>query len=121
MEREEFAERLARVRQRFATALPGRIDDSFAALPRLSAEQPDDIETLVVTHRRLHEMCGIAPTIGFPETGKAARAAETVLREPALSKRPLTGGEVSALRAELEGLRAVAQSELRATPGAALA
>ena len=112
MELDEFTERLARVRQRFAAALPSKIDDSLAALPQLSCANAGAIETLVVTHRKLHEMCGVAPSIGFPAVGKAARAAETVLREPAKTRRPLTVSEAAALRAELAGLRAAAQSEL---------
>lgn len=118
MDRDEFARRLARIRQRFADTLPGRIDDSFAALRRLTAARPDDIETMVVTHRRLHEICGIAPTIGFPATGKAARAAESVLREPAQSRRSLTGEEAAALKRELEVLRTAAQAELQSSPDA---
>jgi hypothetical protein len=109
VERDEFNERLDRLRARFAAALPQRIDDSVAALPLTSA---DTIDTLIVVHRKLHELCGIAPTIGFPAVGQAARAAETVLREPANSKRPLTADESSALRGKLEGLRTAARAEL---------
>ena len=113
MEVDEFTERLARVRQRFAAALPGKIGDGFAALPKLT----DDIETLVVTHRKLHEMCGIAPSIGFAATGTAVRAAETVLREPAKTKRPLTLEEAVAFKTALEGLREAAQSDLQSMTG----
>lgn len=109
MERDEFNERLDRLRVRFAAALPQRIDDSVAALPLTSA---DAVETLIVVHRKLHELCGMAPTIGFSAVGQAARAAETVLREPANSNRPLTADESSALRSKLEGLRIAAQAEL---------
>ena len=114
MDQDEFTDRLARIRQRFADALPAKIDDSFAMLPQLSCTDADAIEALVVTHRKLHEMCGIAPTIGFPAVGKAARAAETVLRGPAKSRRPLTAGEAAMLRAELTDLRQAAQAELAA-------
>ncbi|HLF23359.1 MAG TPA: hypothetical protein VI565_05495, partial [Burkholderiales bacterium] len=69
---DDFSERLARIRQRFAAALPGKIDDSIAALPKMSYADPEAIETIVVVHRKLHEMCGVAPSIGFPATGKAA-------------------------------------------------
>ena len=31
-----FAERLARVRQRFVSALEGKIEDSYSAIPHLS-------------------------------------------------------------------------------------
>lgn len=110
----EFNDRLAQLRRRFAAALPQRIDDSVSALPRLISA--DAIDTLVIVHRKLHEMCGIAPTIGFPVVGKAARAAETVLREPADNKRPLTTDESCKLRGKLQWLRAAAQMELNASP-----
>lgn len=115
MEVDEFTERLARVRQRFAAALPGKIGDGFAVLSTLT--DAGAIETLVVTHRKLHEMCGIAPTIGFAATGTAVRAAETVLREPAKTKRPLTLEEAAAFKAALEGLREAAQTDLQSMTG----
>lgn len=112
MNEDEFNERIARVRQRFAAALPQKIDSGFAALPRLGDDDADAIEDLVVTHRSLHEICGIAPSVGFPATGTAARGAETVLREPAKTKRPLTPPEIAAYRTAIESLREAAQSEL---------
>jgi len=113
VEVDEFTERLARVRQRFVSSLHGKVDDSYMALTKLSEKDASAIETLVVTHRKLHEMCGIAPSIGFPATGIAARAAEAVLREPAKSRRPLTTKEVAILAEALDRLRAVTQSELQ--------
>ena len=113
MEIDEFAERVARIRQRFAAALPKKIDDSFLALDHLSGGGDSAIDDVVVTHRRLHEMCGIAPTIGFEATGRAARAAETVLREPAKAKRSLTADEAAALKRDLDALRDAAQSDLQ--------
>ena len=112
MDDDEFSDRLAHVRRRFAAALPGKIDDSFAVIPLLSSAEADAIEALVVTHRKLHEMCGIAPSIGFPGVGKAARAAETVLRAPAKACRPLSDSEMAMLRVELTGLREAARAEL---------
>lgn len=117
MEVDEFTEQLARIRQRFATSLNGKVDDSFACLPKLSDNDAAAIETIVVVHRRLHEMCGIAPSVGFPATGKAARAAEAVLREPAKLKRSLTPEEVAAFTAGLDALRVAAQSDLQSSSG----
>ncbi len=116
MEVDEFAERLARIRERFATTLTCKVDDSFACLPKLADKGDAAIETIVTVHRKLHEMCGIAPSIGFEATGKAARAAESVLREPAKTKRPLTEQEIAALTAQLHGLRSAAQSDLQSEP-----
>ena len=111
MEVDELTERLARIRERFANALNSKVDDSFASLSKFSGAT--GIETIVVTHRRLHEMCGLAPSVGFPETGKAARSAESVLRDPAKFKRLLTPAETVAFTVELNGLRKAAQTDLQ--------
>lgn len=113
MPTDPFEERLARVRQRFALALAGKVNDSFAALPHLYGDAPEVMEALAVTYRRLHEMCGIAPTLGFGATGKAARAAETVLLEAYKNKRGLSTAELASLKSELGALQAAAQSELQ--------
>jgi len=117
LEVDEFSKRLARIRARFATTLSAKVDDSFACLPKLADEDATAIETIVTVHRKLHEMCGIAPSIGFPATGQAARAAETVLREPAKSKRSLTAAEIAAFTAQLHGLRTATQSDLQSNSG----
>jgi chemotaxis protein histidine kinase CheA len=109
---DEFAEQLARVRARFAAALDGKIGDSFAALEKISGGS-DATEIVITAHRRLHEMCGLAPTLGFAATGKAARSAETVMRAAARSNRALTPAEINALKPELEALRSAAVGELK--------
>jgi len=111
---DEFNERLERIRQRFATTLCGKIDENIAALPKLSDKDAGAIEAIVVVHRKLHEMCGIAPSIGFSATGKAARAAESILREPANDKRPLTPAEIATLVDDFSCLRKAAQLDLQA-------
>ena len=112
VEVDEFAERLERVRKRFAAALGGKIADNFAALPKLCGAGADAIETTIVVHRRLHKMCGIAPTLGFSATGQAARSAEMIVREPARTRRALTPDELSALTTRLDALRDAAHSEI---------
>lgn len=109
---EEFTERLARVRERFAAALDDKIGDSFAALEKISGGG-ETIDIVIAAHRRLHELCGAAPTLGFPATGKAAGSAETVLRGAVKSKRTLTAAEIASLKAKLEALRQAAAGELR--------
>jgi HPt (histidine-containing phosphotransfer) domain-containing protein len=112
---DDLTEQLARVRARFAAGLDGKIGDSFAALEKMSAGG-DTTEIVVTAHRRLHELCGIAPTLGFMATGKAARSAESVMREAASAKRALMPAEMTALRSELEALRVAAAGELQAYP-----
>jgi len=115
VEAAEFTERLARIRQRFATTLNSKVDDSFACVAKLSDKDADAIETAIVIHRKLHEMCGIAPSVGFPATGIAARAAETVLHDAVKAKRSLTAQEVTAFIAELNGLRAATLFDLQSS------
>ena len=109
----DFNEKVAQVRARFATSLPGKIADSFADLKQMSDGSSDSIDTVITAYRRLHEMCGIAPTLGFEATGKAARSTEAVIREAAKAKRTATPGEIAALRTELEQLRTAAFGELQ--------
>ena len=58
-------------------------------------------------------MYGIAPTLGFAATGKAAGAARSAIGEAAKLKRAPTLAELATFRAELECLRADAAGELK--------
>ena len=78
---DEFAEQLARVRARFAAALDGKIGDSFAALEKISGGG-EATETVITTHRRLYEMCGLAPTLGFAQPSLTLRQAVHRAVEP---------------------------------------
>jgi len=109
-----FAERLAKVRNRFKSALPGNIAANDAALPQLA----ESVEAVAETYRRLHGMAGTGPTIGFAATGQAARAAENVLIEAYRGARALTSDETASLKEALVVLRDAAQSELQTeSPG----
>jgi len=65
-----YAERLARVRQRFVSALESKIGDSYAAIPELSGETAAATEAVGETYRRMHGIVGIGPTVGFASTGR---------------------------------------------------
>ena len=108
-----FSEHVARVRERFASRLDDKVADSFAALEKISAGGGETIEIVIVAHRRLHDMYGIAPTLGFDATGKAAGDARTAIREAANAKRAPTPAEIAALKTELEKLREAATADLR--------
>lgn len=115
METDQFAERMAGVRQRFAAKLHGRLDEIDAVVARLTDDAPD-IGTIVFdAHRRVHDMCGIGPTLGFIETGKAARLCERILLKPSREKRALTAEEVEALKEKLGALRLAADADLKST------
>jgi hypothetical protein len=109
---DEFAEHVARVRARFASTLNDKIAASFAELARMAGGGAQTAETVIVTHRRLHDIYGIAPTLGFAETGKAAGVARAAVREAAKSKRPPTPEEIAALKSALEQLRTAAAADL---------
>ena len=109
---DEFAERIAGVRKRFASKLPGRIAEIDAALPALSGQGRDVAAAVYTAHRKVHDLCGIGPTLGFKATGQAARVCERVLLNPSRDERGLTEQELAHLKEGLGALRAAAQSEI---------
>jgi hypothetical protein len=114
MTTDDFLEHVTRVRARFAAALAGKIATSFADLQAIADGGGDAVELVITVHRRLHEICGLAPTLDFPRTGSAAGLARTAIREAAKAKRPATPEEAAALRSALEVLRTDAAAELQA-------
>jgi hypothetical protein len=110
---DDFHEHVARVRTRFASTLNDKVAASFAALDEMAGGGDRAAEACIATHRRLHEMYGVAPTLGFAETGKLAGSALSTIREAAKGKRPPMQGEIVALKHELEGLRDASTAELQ--------
>lgn len=113
MTTDPFTERLARVRQRFITTLEGKIEDTYADLPKLTGEGAAD--AVGETYRRIHGIVGIGPTVGFAATGKAAKTVENVLIGPHRAARGLVANELDALRKALHALRTTAHQELQST------
>jgi hypothetical protein len=109
---DQFAERLARVRERFVSALESKIEDTFAAIPDLSGEAAGVI-AVAETYRRIHGIVGIAPTVGFAGTGRAARHLENMLLEPHQAERGLTVEEIATFKKALHTLRDAAAGELQ--------
>jgi hypothetical protein len=116
MQPDVFQERLAKVRQRFASTLAARIGEACAALPHLYGNDRVAAEKLADTYHVIHGLCGVGPAVGFVATGKAARGVEDILLPPFRGKRGLTPDETDGLRKELETLRLAAQSELQSIP-----
>jgi hypothetical protein len=108
---DEYAERLAAVRQRFTAKLNARLDAVEAALPRLAGQGPDAVTAVEAAHHQVHLLCGLAPTVGFARIGDAARKVERLLLEPFRNARALTGAEVEQLKSGLATLRAEANRE----------
>jgi hypothetical protein len=108
-----FTERLARVRQRFAASLQSKIEETYAALPKLCGDAPDITNTLGDAYRRIHGIVGVGPSVGFVATGRAAKAVEKVLVGPYRATRGLAADEADALEKALHVLREAAQLELQ--------
>jgi hypothetical protein len=108
-----FAERLARVRQRFVSALESKIKDTFAAIPDLSGDAAAAVEAVEESYRRIHGIVGIGPTVGFVRTGRVARDVENILMRPHQAERGLTEEEIASFKKALHALRETATSELQ--------
>ena len=115
MEADQFAERMAGVRQRFATKLHGRLDEIDAIADQLADAVPG-IGTIVFdAHRRVHDLCGSGPTLGFVATGQAARVCERILLQPSRDKRALSANELAQFQQSLVALRLAADADLKST------
>jgi hypothetical protein len=112
---DEFAERLAILRRRFADKLPGRLAEIDAALPALTGDGGAVAGAVYTAHRKVHDLCGIGPTLGFVATGQAARLCERILLQPSRGERGLTEQELVKLRDGLAALRAAAHNDMQST------
>ncbi len=108
-----FTDRLARVRNRFATTLAGKIDDTCAAIPQLSDVVPAAAAAVAEAYRCVHGIVGVGPTVGFPASGRAAHDVEDILRSPQEQRRGLSTDEIARLTTTLQILRDVAARELQ--------
>ena len=112
---DEFAERLAKVRERFVSSLATKIDETYAALPHLAGDDVTVVPTVSETYRRIHGISGIGLTVGFVRTGQAARDLETVLLSPYREQRGLVASELDDFKKALDALHAAAHHELLTT------
>jgi chemotaxis protein histidine kinase CheA len=110
---DQFSERLDAIRIRFASALEGKIKDTYAELPHLSEAGVDAVNVVANAYRRIHGICGVGPMVGFAATGRAARAVEDVLIDAYRSQRGLTAAETARLEQTFGLLAAAAWAELR--------
>jgi chemotaxis protein histidine kinase CheA len=110
-----FAERMAAVRQRFVAKLDARIGEIESAVAQLG--RAGALDALALAHRRAHDLCGVGPTMGFVQTGKAARAIEQLLLGALKAQRALTDDEIAWLRAGIVQLRAAAAAEVEPALG----
>src|SRR3979490_884263 len=96
-----FEVRLARVRHHFATTLESKIMDTVVSTDHMAENDNRVLEYVSESYRRLHNICGIGPTVGFTATGEAAHAAKAALVQPYLEKRRPTETEALSLKRAL--------------------
>jgi HPt (histidine-containing phosphotransfer) domain-containing protein len=114
-----FNDRLDAVRNKFASSLESRIDGFYAELPQLSGVGTSAVEAVVSVYRGVHAICGIAGSVGFPETGREAKKVEDALIEAYRGQRALAAVELTHVDEALGVLTAVAQKELSRVSAAA--
>lgn len=109
-----FADRLARVRQRFASSIESKIEDTYEAMPSLVGGAAA-AAALADTYRRIHGICGVADTAGFIGTGRAARKLDLILLVAHRAQRGLTASEMTPAQQALHALRDATLLDLQAT------
>jgi chemotaxis protein histidine kinase CheA len=112
---DHFNQRIDMVRRRFASSLESKISDTYAELPQLSDAGAKAVDIVANAYRRIHAIRGIGGTVGFPETGRAAKDVEDVLVSAYRDQRALEIAEIARVRDTLDVLGATAQAELHAT------
>jgi hypothetical protein len=107
-----FHDRLEAVRQRFASSLTGKIQDTRSQLANLSGNTDGVVDAVAATYRLIHGICGIGAAVGFALTGRAAKDVEEVLVGAYREQRGLAAHEVVRLVARLDALSVAAEAEL---------
>lgn len=115
MAESDFAERIAKIRARFAAKLTDNIRDTDAALPHLMGNGSHAVDAVATAYRRFHHICGVGAAIGFEATGQAARAIDAILIGPFRERRALSGDELVKLTEGLVSLRIAARTEMSST------
>lgn len=107
-----FNDRLDAVRNKFASALESKINGFGAELPKLTGAGTSAVEAVVSVYRGVHAICGIAGSVGFPQTGREAKKVEDVLLAAYRGQRALAAAELTRLGEALGVLAVVSQKEL---------
>ncbi|BCJ92359.1 hypothetical protein IZ6_30940 [Terrihabitans soli] len=123
MSEAEFQKRIAIIKDRFGLKLAFYLRDTTEHLPKLVGNSPAAVEATTTAYRRFHDICGIGPTVGFEETGRAARPIDAMLAGACRTDRGLTEDEMIFLEEGLKNVRAAvladggSMPELEAEPG----
>jgi len=83
---------LAKLKTKYAAALPGKLASVESALAPLFA-QPWSEEACATSHRQIHSLAGSAGTYGFGEITTIARDVEALLKQSLDSRSTLSGSD----------------------------
>jgi hypothetical protein len=111
----QFAARIDGIRARFALKLARNIQQTDAALRRMTGDGNDAVEAITTAYRWFHDAVGICATIGFEATGRLARSCDAILVEPFRNQRGLSPDELAQLTKSLKSLRITALAETAST------
>jgi HPt (histidine-containing phosphotransfer) domain-containing protein len=108
----EFARRIAKIRARFPAKLDDRIRRIDGTLETMPRHLQDSATAVALAYRQIHDICGIASTVGFTATGLSARALDGLLIDPFRAQRGLTDDELAQLKSGLIALRTAALADI---------
>jgi hypothetical protein len=109
----QFEARIEAVRKRFAAKFVARLQETAADLSRMTGGGAEPAGIVANAYRWLHEICGIASTIGFEKTGLSARSCDALLVGPYRAQRGLSAAELAQLTERLDQLRFTARAEMQ--------
>jgi chemotaxis protein histidine kinase CheA len=109
---DKFANRLAKVRERFMSSVEGKVEDTYVMFPMLLGGTAA-ADALAETYRRIHGICGVAETVGFVLTGRTAQKLDNILLAAHRARRGLTADEMTLAQKALHALRDATRLELQ--------
>jgi HPt (histidine-containing phosphotransfer) domain-containing protein len=109
----QFEARIEVVRKRFAAKFADRMQQTIADLPGMTGDGVAPADVVANAYHWLHQISGIAATIGFESTGQSARSCDNLLVEPYRAQRGLSAAELAQLTNGLDSLRRAAQAEMQ--------
>lgn len=112
MDTEQVAEQIAVIRRRFSKKLSHKLREIDAVLPSVLGKDDIAVDSVATIYRKLHDVCGVGPIVGFIETGRVARSVSAVLIGAFRDQRGLTKDEVATLNEGLEALRSAAALDI---------
>jgi hypothetical protein len=111
----QFTARIDKIRARVALKLADGVQQTDAALSRMTGDGSDAVNAVATAYRWFHDLSGIGPPLGFEATGKQARTCADMLVDPFRARRGLSADELTVLAAGLQSLRTVALNETHST------